>query len=105
MFFVADSMSLSSPPGVHSPKGFEQSHVPKEICSLSEDLQNLIMGRVSEAKTATRTRKIVIYVCAADSQGICLLYLLELFNWDAFRLLRREGLAPQYGLPRFACSL
>ncbi|KAK5648750.1 hypothetical protein RI129_003642 [Pyrocoelia pectoralis] len=67
----ADSMSLSSPPGVHSPKGFEHSHVPKEVCSLSEDLQNLIMGRVSEAKTTARTQKIVVYVCAADSQDCC----------------------------------
>ncbi|KAF5270218.1 hypothetical protein FQA39_LY08432 [Lamprigera yunnana] len=67
----ADSMSLSSPPGVHSPKGFEQSHVPKEICSLSEDLQNLIMGRIADAKTTARTRKVVIYVCAADSQDCC----------------------------------
>lgn len=66
---LADSMSLSSPPGMHSPKGFEHSHVPKEVCSLSEHLQNLIMGRIADAKTAARTQKIVIYVCAADSQG------------------------------------
>ncbi|EFA06477.1 hypothetical protein TcasGA2_TC009369 [Tribolium castaneum] len=67
----ADSMSLSSPPGTQSPQGFDKlsdGHVPKEVSSLSEQLQNLIMGRVSQAKTASRTRKIVIYVCAADSQ-------------------------------------
>ncbi|XP_063905453.1 NACHT and WD repeat domain-containing protein 2 isoform X2 [Zophobas morio] len=67
----ADSMSLSSPPGTQSPKEFDKlsdGHVPKEVSSLSEHLQNLIMGRVSQAKTASRTRKIVIYVCAADSQ-------------------------------------
>lgn len=69
-YLLADSMSLSSPPGMHSPKGFENSHVPKEVRSLSEHLQNLIMGRVVDSKTATRTRKIVIYICAADSQGI-----------------------------------
>lgn len=63
-------MSLSSPPGLHSPQEFDKSsHVPKEVANLSEHLQNLIMGRVAQAKTATRTRKIVIYVCAADSQG------------------------------------
>ncbi|KAF2893747.1 hypothetical protein ILUMI_12441 [Ignelater luminosus] len=67
----ADSMSLSSPPGMHSPKGFEHSHVPKEVCSLSEHLQNLVMGRIADAKTAARTQKIVIYVCAADSQDCC----------------------------------
>jgi hypothetical protein len=67
----ADSMSLSSPPGTQSPKDFDKlsdGHVPKEVSSLSEHLQNLIMGRVSLAKTASRTRKIVIYICAADSQ-------------------------------------
>lgn len=63
-------MSLSSPPGTHSPQEFDKvSHVPKEVASLSEHLQNLIMGRVAHAKVATKTRKIVIYVCAADSQG------------------------------------
>ncbi|KAB0804135.1 hypothetical protein PPYR_01105 [Photinus pyralis] len=68
---ISDSMSLSSPPGIHSPKGFEHSHLPPIVCSLSEDLQNLIMGRISEAKITTRTQKIVIYVCAADSQDCC----------------------------------
>lgn len=64
-------MSLSSPPGTHSPKDFgkEDGNLPKEVSSLNEQLQHLIMGRVAHAKTATRTRKIVIYVCAADSQG------------------------------------
>lgn len=65
-------MSLSSPTGTQSPKDFEksfQSHIPSEVASLPEQLQNLIMGRVTQTKTATKTRKIVIYVCAADSQG------------------------------------
>ncbi|KAI4468136.1 beta transducin-related protein [Holotrichia oblita] len=65
-----DSMSLNSPPGIHSPKDFA-NNIPKEIASLSEQLQNLIMGRVAQVKTATRTRKIVIYVSAADSQDCC----------------------------------
>lgn len=69
---ISDSMSLSSPPGTHSPKDLgADGHVPAEIASLSEQLQNLIMGRVAQAKTATRTRKIVIYICAADSQDCC----------------------------------
>lgn len=61
-------MSLNSPPGIHSPKDFA-NNIPKEIVNLSEQLQNLIMGRIVQVKTATRTRKIVIYVSAADSQG------------------------------------
>lgn len=61
-------MSISSP---LSPKGFEKltEHVPKEVSSLTENLQHLIMGRIAHAKTSLRSRKIVIYVCAADSQG------------------------------------
>ncbi|CAG9765713.1 unnamed protein product [Ceutorhynchus assimilis] len=64
---ATDSMSLASP---ISPKGFERltEDVPKEVSSLSEKLQHLIMGRVAHAKTSLRGRKIVIYVCAADSQ-------------------------------------
>lgn len=75
-------MSLSSPPGTYSPQDFDKdNHVPKEVSSLSEHLQNLIMGRVSQAKTATRTRKIVIYVSAADSQGnACLFHCFVLVS-------------------------
>lgn len=63
-------MSLNSPPGTHSPQEYDKtSKVPKEVAKLSEQLQHLIMGKVVQAKIATKTRKIVIYVCAADSQG------------------------------------
>ncbi|XP_060535991.1 NACHT and WD repeat domain-containing protein 2 [Cylas formicarius] len=65
---ASDSLSLSSP---ISPKGFDkltEDDVPKEVSSLSEPLQNLVMGRVTYAKTSLKCRKIVIYVCAADSQ-------------------------------------
>ncbi|XP_076260372.1 NACHT and WD repeat domain-containing protein 2 isoform X2 [Rhynchophorus ferrugineus] len=64
---ASDSMSLSSPV---SPKEFERiaEDVPKEVASLSENLQHLVMGRMAHAKTSLRSRKIVIYVCAADSQ-------------------------------------
>uniref|UniRef100_A0AAR5PUI3 NACHT domain-containing protein n=1 Tax=Dendroctonus ponderosae TaxID=77166 RepID=A0AAR5PUI3_DENPD len=64
---TSDSMSISSP---LSPKGFEKltEDVPKEVSSLTENLQHLIMGRIAHAKTSLRSRKIVIYVCAADSQ-------------------------------------
>ncbi|XP_066263113.1 NACHT and WD repeat domain-containing protein 2 [Euwallacea similis] len=64
---TSDSMSISSP---LSPKGFEKltEDVPKEVSSLNENLQHLIMGRIAHAKASLRSRKIVIYVCAADSQ-------------------------------------
>ncbi|XP_030753342.1 NACHT and WD repeat domain-containing protein 2 [Sitophilus oryzae] len=62
-----DSMSLASPV---SPKEFDRlaEDVPKEVGCLGENLQHLVMGRVAHAKTSLRSRKIVIYVCAADSQ-------------------------------------
>uniref|UniRef100_A0A6P7FUD4 NACHT and WD repeat domain-containing protein 2 isoform X1 n=1 Tax=Diabrotica virgifera virgifera TaxID=50390 RepID=A0A6P7FUD4_DIAVI len=68
---VSDSMSLSSPPGNQSPKDFDKlfdSNVPKEVSDLSENLQSLIMGKVAQTKTVLKSRKIVIYICAADSQ-------------------------------------
>ncbi|XP_056647037.1 NACHT and WD repeat domain-containing protein 2 isoform X1 [Diorhabda sublineata] len=68
---VSDSVSLSSPPGNQSPKEFEKifdGNVPKEVGALSENLQNLIMGKIAQSKTVLKSRKIVIYVCAADSQ-------------------------------------
>lgn len=61
---------MTSPAGIQSPRDFDSESLPKEVASLPEQLQNLIMGRVAQAKTATKTRKIVIYVSAADSQGI-----------------------------------
>lgn len=77
-------MSLSSPPGMQSPTKefdkFSDAHIPSEVLNLSEQLQNLIMGRVTDTKTTTRTRKIVIYVCAAESQGKIYYALLFLRN-------------------------
>lgn len=65
---LTDSMSLNSPPGIHSPKDLV-ANIPKEVANLAEPLQNLMIGRVAQCKVATRGRKIAIYVCAADSQG------------------------------------
>lgn len=65
-------MSLSSPPGTQSPRDFDKIYegsIPKEVQNLSENLQHLLMGRMIQAKTNSKTKKIVIYVCAADSQG------------------------------------
>ncbi|KAK9874009.1 hypothetical protein WA026_002362 [Henosepilachna vigintioctopunctata] len=67
---LKDSVSLSSPPANISPKWFDKldGSIPKEVANLSENLQNFMLGRVNAAKVTTRTKKIVIYVCAADSQ-------------------------------------
>jgi hypothetical protein len=66
-------MSLSSPPGtsVQSPRDFDKSDtpLPQEVQQLPENLQNLLMGCIASVRTTTKTRKIVMYVCAADSQG------------------------------------
>ena len=66
-------MSLSSPPGtsIQSPRDFDKcdAPLPQEVQQLPENLQNLLMGCIASARTTTKTRKIVIYVCAADSQG------------------------------------
>lgn len=72
----ADSMSLSSPPGtsIQSPRDFDKcdAPLPQEVQQLPENLQNLLMGCIASARTTTKTRKIVIYVCAADSQDCCI---------------------------------
>jgi len=74
-------MSLSSPPGtsIQSPRDFDKcdAPLPQEVQQLPENLQNLLMGCIASARTTSKTRKIVIYVCAADSQGRHILsYLL-----------------------------
>lgn len=65
-----ESLSLGSP---LSPKSGDKitGNIPKEVACLSENVQHLIMGKIGVAKIETRTRKIVIYVCAADSQDCC----------------------------------
>ncbi|CAH1102040.1 unnamed protein product [Psylliodes chrysocephalus] len=68
---VSDSVSLSSPPDNQSPKEFPklfEGNIPQEVSDLNENLQNLIMGKIAQTKTASKSRKIVIYICAADSQ-------------------------------------
>ncbi|KAK7866181.1 hypothetical protein R5R35_001398 [Gryllus longicercus] len=74
---AADSMSLSSPPGTtaQSPREFDKLNsdvqLPVEIQHLPENCQNLILGRTAAVRPTIKTRKIVIYVCAADSQDCC----------------------------------
>lgn len=43
--------------------------MPPQVQYLSENLQQLLMGKIAQAKTTKKSKKIVIYVCAADSQG------------------------------------
>jgi hypothetical protein len=73
LLLTADSISLSSPPGtsIQSPRDFDKcdAPLPHEVQQLPENLQNLLMGCIASARTTSKTRKIVIYVCAADSQG------------------------------------
>ncbi|XP_068084365.1 NACHT and WD repeat domain-containing protein 2 [Anabrus simplex] len=73
---ISDSMSLSSPPGTsaQSPRDFDklsESPLPSEVQHLPENCQHLLLGRIATVRTTTKTRKIVIYVCAADSQDCC----------------------------------
>lgn len=69
--FIADSMSLGSPTGIPSPKEFDKSKrvIPAHVQQFSENLQHLLTGQVGKACTTRKSKKIVIYVCAADSQG------------------------------------
>lgn len=69
VLFTADSVSPNSPPGVLSPKEVDKSSLPPLVRRLSDNSQHLLLGAMAAAKTTARTRKIVIYVCAADSQG------------------------------------
>ncbi|KAL0276683.1 UNVERIFIED_CONTAM: hypothetical protein PYX00_004199 [Menopon gallinae] len=66
----ADTTSLPSPPTL-SPKECSEPPLPQELTQLPETYQNLIIGKVSDASLSFKTRKIVIYVCAADSQDCC----------------------------------
>ncbi|XP_063237108.1 NACHT domain- and WD repeat-containing protein 1 isoform X2 [Bacillus rossius redtenbacheri] len=74
----ADSISLSSPPGtaVQSPRDFDKLSsdappLPPEVQQLPDNLQSLLLGQVAAARVSAKTRKIVVYVCAADSQDCC----------------------------------
>lgn len=43
--------------------------LPPPLKGLPDNLRRLLLGRTGHARTAVRTNKIAIYVCAADSQG------------------------------------
>jgi hypothetical protein len=108
LLLAADSMSLSSPPGtsVQSPRDFDKcdAPLPQEVQQLPENLQNLLMGCIASARTTTKTRKIVIYVCAADSQGKHMLtYLLSylLSPWSRVLLEKLTSLQLVKKLPAF----
>lgn len=68
----ADSMSLSSPPGTTSPRDFDrpgEPPLPAHIQKLPDLLRHLLSGRTPVVKASKKSRKIALYVCAADSQG------------------------------------
>ncbi|XP_046670625.1 NACHT domain- and WD repeat-containing protein 1 [Homalodisca vitripennis] len=69
--YSTDSVSPNSPPGVLSPKEVDKSSLPPLVRRLSDNSQHLLLGATATAKTTLRSRKIVIYICAADSQDCC----------------------------------
>ncbi|CAH0778298.1 unnamed protein product [Bemisia tabaci] len=48
-----------------------ESRMPPGLAGLSEKLQRLLLGATELTKTSYRSRKIVVYICAADSQDCC----------------------------------
>ncbi|KAF4525524.1 hypothetical protein B566_EDAN014910, partial [Ephemera danica] len=73
---ISDSMSLSSPPGttVASPRelsGPGEPPLPGTLQTLPELLRHLLAGRALTSRPANKSRKIALYVCAADSQDCC----------------------------------
>lgn len=75
-----DSTSLQSPTGVGGGGGSgggDSSHtfaLPPEMKKQSENVQNLLLGRVSRTKAVAKGRKITLYVCVSYSQGKPLFY-------------------------------
>ncbi|XP_054275892.1 NACHT and WD repeat domain-containing protein 2-like [Macrosteles quadrilineatus] len=70
--YSTDSVSPNSPPGVLSPREVDKSRLPPLVRRLSDNSQHLLLGATAAARTNTRSRKIVIYICAADSQDCCI---------------------------------
>lgn len=70
MFLTAESVSPSSPTTVVSPREVNRSLLPPLVRRLSDNSQHLLLGATIAAKTNIKSRKIVLYVCAADSQGM-----------------------------------
>lgn len=66
---ISDSISLSSPVACASPKELEGPPVPANVASLPDELRSSLLGRYPALKMTRRRRAMVIYVCAADSQG------------------------------------
>ncbi|XP_052741482.1 uncharacterized protein LOC112050266, partial [Bicyclus anynana] len=66
---VSDSISLSSPVACASPReDVEGPPVPANVAELPEEHRSYLLGRITGQRTRRR-RTMVIYVCAADSQG------------------------------------
>ena len=71
VFNFSDTNSLPSPPILSPKENTEPPLLPDELTQLPESFQNLITGRIAKHSLNFKSRKIVLYVCAADSQGVC----------------------------------
>ena len=68
-FTIPDSISLSSPVACASPReDVEGPPMPANVAALPEEHRSYLLGRLPGQRTRRR-RAMVIYVCAADSQG------------------------------------
>lgn len=66
---IPDSISLSSPVACASPReDVEGPPMPANVAALPEEHRSYLLGRLPGQRTRRR-RAMVIYVCAADSQG------------------------------------
>lgn len=67
---TGDSTSLQSPTAVASGGDSTYPHaLPPEMKKQSENIQNLMLSRLSKTKTVSKGRKITLYVCVSYSQG------------------------------------
>ncbi|ODM93765.1 NACHT and WD repeat domain-containing protein 2 [Orchesella cincta] len=66
-----DSTSLQSPTGVGAGGGGDTAHpfaLPPEMKKQTDNVQNLMLGRLSRTKPVAKGRKITLYVCVSFSQ-------------------------------------
>jgi hypothetical protein len=57
---------VSSPSAIDIPHPFE---LPFEMTKQTDNVKNLMLGRVSKVKPVLKGRKITLYICASFSQG------------------------------------
>ncbi|XP_075219526.1 NACHT and WD repeat domain-containing protein 2 isoform X3 [Lycorma delicatula] len=96
--FSTDSVSPGSPPpgSILSPKEIDKSLLPPTVKKLNSNIQHLLVGAIAAAKTNVKTRKIVLYVSAADSQDCCV--EKGILHNNVYPVLRQESLERGYEL-------